>query len=39
MKGWLKLAGALLLLSDLKDVPKTDRVHHWQIGLLLLLLK
>lgn len=28
--------GLLLFLHDIRDVPKLDRVHHWQIGALLV---
>ena len=33
----LQFLGILLILSDLKDVGKVNRVHHWQIGLGMLI--
>jgi len=31
-------SGVVLVLTDLNDVGKVDRVHHWQIGAFLILL-
>jgi len=34
----LERLGEILLISDAKDIPRLDRLHHWQYGLLLALL-
>jgi len=34
----LEKLGEILLISDAKDIPRLDRLHHWQYGLLLALL-
>ena len=34
---FVQLIGALLVLSDIKDVGKFDRIHHWHLGAALLL--
>ena len=33
----MQLIGALLVLSDINDVGKFDRIHHWHVGAALLL--
>jgi len=35
---FLQWIGAFLILTDWKDVPKIDRLHHWQLGAALLFL-
>jgi len=32
----LQLLGLFLFLHDVVDFPKVDRVHHYQVGLLLM---
>jgi len=34
---YLSRLGELLLLDDIKDFGKFDRIHHWHIGLLLMI--
>ena len=33
-----RLIGGALFAHDIKDVPKVDRFHHWQIGAILIAL-
>lgn len=30
--------GVILFLHDLRDFPKVDRLHHWQIGGILAII-
>lgn len=30
-----QVIGLLIFLHDLKDFPKLDRLHHWQVGAFL----
>ena len=32
MSNIVKFIGALLMLSDIKDLGKFDRFHHWMLG-------
>ena len=29
--------GLVVMLSDLKDIGKFDRLHHWHLGALMIL--
>jgi hypothetical protein len=33
-----RLVGGALFVHDIQDVPKIDRLHHWQIGAALIAL-
>ena len=33
----IRFLGFLILLHDLEDFPKTDRFHHWMLGVVLML--
>jgi hypothetical protein len=33
----LQLLGAYLVLDDIDDLGKLDRIHHWQIGAAMVL--
>lgn len=35
-KTLIGLVGLALLLDDIKDIGKTDRIHHWQLGATML---
>jgi len=35
---WVEEIGRQILDSDKKDIGKFDRLHHWQIGLPIMLL-
>lgn len=38
MNGLLQLFGLLLFLHDIRDLGKVDRIHHYQIGVVLMYL-